>query len=226
MKITFLGTGAADWPMEKNDDMAEFRRLSSALIDDVLLIDPGPQIFDALTEFGKDIRAIKYVINTHKHSDHFCSEVLQQLESTGAVFYDFQAGDNKKIGDYTIRAYEANHSTCQKTVHFIISAGGKTIFYGLDGAWLLYDEVQAIKEYKPDFAVFDATIGYVDGDYRIFEHNNLNMVLEMKKTLQEYVGKFSISHMARTLHTDHKTLNDAMKKHDVITAYDGLEVNI
>lgn len=206
--------------------MSEFRRLSSALIDDVLLIDPGPQIFDALAELGKDNGAIKYVINTHKHSDHFCPEVLQQLELTGAVFYDLSAGCNEKIGNYTVRAYEANHATCEKTVHFIISDGDKTLFYGLDGAWLMYDEVQAIKEFKPDFAVFDATIGYIDGDYRIFEHNNLNMVLEMKKTLQEYIGKFSISHMARTLHTDHKSLDEAMQKHDIIAAYDGLEINI
>ena len=46
----------------------------------------------------------------------------------------------------------------------IITDGERTLFYGLDGAWLLYDEVQAIKEYKPDFAVFDATIGDIDGD--------------------------------------------------------------
>ena len=38
MKITFLGTGAADWPMERVEGMTEFRRFSSALIDDVLLL--------------------------------------------------------------------------------------------------------------------------------------------------------------------------------------------
>ena len=53
MKITFLGTGAADCPLKRRDSMTEFRRLSSALIDDVLLIDPGPQIWEALTEYEK-----------------------------------------------------------------------------------------------------------------------------------------------------------------------------
>ena len=28
VKITFLGTGAADWPLQKPDDYTEFRRLS------------------------------------------------------------------------------------------------------------------------------------------------------------------------------------------------------
>ncbi len=226
MKITFLGTGAADWPMKKRDDMAEFRRLSSVLIDDVLLIDPGPQMLDALKEYGKDAAGIKYIVNTHKHFDHFCAETVNRLEAYGATFFDLFSGDVVSIGNYTVRAYAGNHSTCEKTVHFIITDGKRTLFYGLDGAWLLYDEVQAIKKYKPDFAVFDATIGDVDGDYRIFEHNNLNMVLEMKKTLESYIGRFCISHMARTLHTDHKTLCEKMEKHHVIAAYDGMEIEI
>lgn len=226
MKITFLGTGAADWPMEKPAGTAEFRRLSSALVDDVLLIDPGPQVLDAMKELGKDSGNVKYIVNTHRHSDHFCDEVLQKLKINGAEFFELCDGDVKEIGNYTVRAYNANHPTCEKTIHFIISDGNKTLFYGLDGAWLLYDEVQAIKEHKPDFAVLDATIGYVDGDYRIFEHNNLNMVLEMEKTLREYVGRFCISHMAKTLHTDHETLEAAMKKHNIVAAYDGLEINI
>ena len=225
MKITFLGTGAADWH-EKREGLTEFRRFSSALIDGVLLIDPGPQILDALAEFGKDAAQIQYIINTHRHKDHYCEETVKALEAQGASLVDLNDGDCTEIGAYTVRAYAGNHSTCEKTVHFIISNGERTLFYGLDGAWLLYEEVQAIKKYKPDFAVFDATIGNIDGDYRIFEHNNLNMVLEMKKTLKPYIGRFAISHMARTLHTDHKSLSADMQAHGVAVAYDGWETEI
>lgn len=226
MKISFLGTGAADWPKEKSYGMAEFRRFSSALIDDNLLIDPGPQIFDGLKALNKDNIKIKYIINTHRHDDHFSAETVSRLEADGAEFIPLNDGDIKKIGSYTVYAYRGNHSTCEKAVHFIITDNKKTLFYGLDGAWLLYDEIQAIKKFMPDFAVFDATIGDIDGDYRIFEHNNLNMVLEMKKSLENYIGRFCISHMARTLHTDHETLSEKMKKHNIITAYDGLEIEI
>ncbi|MBO5279874.1 MAG: hypothetical protein J6B55_01500, partial [Clostridia bacterium] len=148
------------------------------------------------------------------------------LEDSGAVFFDLCSGDETVIGKYTVRAYRGNHGTCEGTVHFIITDGEKTLFYGLDSAWLLYDEVQAIKKYKPNFAVLDATIGDMDGDYRIFEHNNLNMVIEMKKTLCKYVGSFCISHMARTLHTDHKTLCEKMREHEILVAYDGFETEI
>lgn len=224
MKIFFLGTGAADWPLERPADYKEFRRLSSAIIDDTLLIDPGPQVLEALDTYGKT--DVKYIINTHSHDDHFNEDTLKALCAAGGEFVLFLPGEQKQLGHYTVTAYKANHGTCTDAVHFMITDGEKTLFYGLDSAWLLYEEVQAIKICKPDLAVFDATIGHCPGDYRIFEHNNLDMVLEMKRTLDPYMGKVCISHMARTLHADHKTLAEDMANHGVIAAWDGLELDV
>ncbi len=226
MKIQFLGTGAADWPKEKPEGAKEFRRLSAALIDGCLLIDSGPGVPAALDEFGIAPSEIKYIINTHTHPDHYNADVLKCLTEGGAEFIPFKAGEEKQIGKYKVLSFAANHPTCEGTVHFIITDGQKTLFYGLDGAWLLMPEVDAIKQYKPDMAVFDATVGDKKGDYRIFEHNNLRMVAEMKLSLEQYIGKFYISHRARTLHTDHKTLVERMKKDGIEVAFDGLTVEI
>jgi len=146
------------------------------------------------------------------------------LKTNGAEVFDFEEEEQKNIGKYKIKAVKANHPV--PTLHYIISDRKNRIFYGLDGAWLMYNEVQAIKEEKIDFAVFDATIGFKDGDYRIFEHNNLNMVLEMKKTLLPYIDRFCISHMARTLHDEHKVLTEQMNKFGVEVAFDGMEIII
>lgn len=226
MKLCFLGTGAADWPLVRWENMEEFRRLSSSLVDDVLLIDPGKQAIEALTTYGKNAGNIRYIINTHKHPDHFNQSTVDELEKLGAEFVSFSHGDIKTLGKYTVRAYRANHSTCEGTVHYIISDGEKTLFYGLDGAWLMFEEVQGIKEFKPDLAVLDATIGDIDGDYRIFEHNNLNMIIEMQKTLEPYVGRFAVSHMARTLHEPQAGIEARMKPYNILVAYDGLEIEI
>ena len=130
------------------------------------------------------------------------------------------------MGKYTVKAVRANHSTCEEAVHFIISDGEKKLFYGLDGAWLLYEEVEAIQKAGIDYAVFDATIGDVPGDYRVFEHNNLNMVIDMKLSLEKYVKRFCISHMARTLHGTQAELEARMAPYGVEVAYDGYETEI
>ena len=220
MKIQFLGTGAGDWPLKNTDNLLEFRRHASALIDGVLLIDPGPAVLDAIDEFKIEKDKIKYIINTHKHYDHYSADTVNALADS-AQLIEFKANDTIKVGKYTINSFKANHSTCTDAVHFIVSDGKSNLFYGLDGAWLMYDEVEAIKKFKIDYAVLDGTVGFIDGDYRIFEHNNLNMVLEIQKTLIPYVKQFCISHMARTLHTNHKALSENMNKYNIDVAYDG-----
>ncbi len=224
MKITFLGTGAADWHIERHREVEGFRRNSSCLIDDTLLIDPGSCVPDALETFGKSAEKIKYVINTHKHRDHYNENTLESL--TEARFYQVAAGEEIKLGKYMVTALPANHATAETAVHFIISDGERRLFYGLDGAWLTYGEVEAIKKSGVDLAVLDATVGDKPGDYRIFEHNNLNMVCEIKASLKEYVKRFFISHMARTLHTSHSELCERMSGEGIEVAYDGLEVEI
>lgn len=161
---------------------------------------------------------------TDRHGDHYREETVAGL--TSARLYPLQAGETLTIDRYQITALRANHSTCKETVHFIISDGEKSLFYGLDGAWLLYDEVAAIKEKGIDLAVLDATVGFVQGDYRVFEHNNLNMVIEMSRSLSKYVKRFCISHMARTLHTPHDELVQAMQPHGIEVAFDGCEIEI
>ncbi len=223
MKILFLGTGAADWKHDKKGD-AQYRRNASLLIDDVLLIDPGPCVPDAIESFGVDIGKIRYVLNTHTHDDHLNPKTVRMLKKNGATLLSPEAGEEIKIGGYKIKALRANHSI--QALHFLITSDKKTLFYGLDGAWLLYDEFRAIKEKGVDFAIFDATLGNCEGDYRIFEHNSLSMVIEMKKSLEPYVKRFCISHMSKTFHEEHQKLKKQMDGYGIETAYDGLETEI
>ena len=221
MKILFLGTGAADFPSSK-EGVIGFRRTASALVDDRILIDPGPWVRDAISEYGVNVKKIKYVLNTHRHSDHFNQETLDFLVENGATFIETKDKDVITLGEYTVEAYKGNHTAA--ACHFIIKNGDTCLFYGLDGAWLQYEEIRAIWKNKPDLAVFDATVGFVEKDWRVFEHNNLNMVIEMKKSIDTDIKKYVISHMAYTLHTDHDTLAREMEKYDIVTAYDGLEI--
>ena len=225
MKLTFLGTGAADWRAADHKDLEGYRRNASVLIDDVLLIDPGPDVPDALVTFGKDAKSIRYILNTHRHKDHYARATFAHLQ--GAAFYPMKPGDTAQLGKYHIRAFQANHgANCGGGVHFLITDGEKTLFYGLDGAWLLYDEVIAIQESHPDLVVLDGTVGEQAGDYRVFEHNDLAMVRLLKAALDPHVGRFCITHMSRKLHKPHAELSADMARDGIEVAFDGMEMEI
>lgn len=226
MELLFLGTGAADWQPDVKDGAGYHRRFSSCLVDGSLLIDPGPHVPDALAEYGIDPHAIRYVLVTHPHRDHLSRTALQLLTDAGAVLIDPRGTDCVKAGKYTVRAYAANHATAKGAVHYLIDDGEKRLYYALDGAWLTYPEYRAIRDGGVSLAVLDATVGDVRGDWRIFEHNNLAMVEEMVHTLRPHVGRFVISHMAYTLHTDHPTLVARMAPLGITVAYDGFKTEI
>lgn len=219
MKVLFLGTGSAGIRHRKDDDK-NVRTNSSILIDDCILIDPGPGVPEAFEEFNVDATKITYVLNSHRHGDHFDQNTLSLLESWGARFVDLKEETEAELGKYNVRSLRGNHSI--ECFHFIISDGNSRMFYGLDGAWLMYNEVKAIKDSPVDFAIIDATVGFIDGDFRLFEHNNLNMVIEIKRTLGDNVKRFCISHIGYTLHDDHEIIVKDMKKHNIEVAYDGM----
>jgi phosphoribosyl 1,2-cyclic phosphate phosphodiesterase len=82
MRITFLGTGAAtSYPLAfcrcefcqqaRQLGGKDFRKRSSVMINDDLLIDMGPDILTASYLYHKPITGIRYCLQTHSHSDHF-----------------------------------------------------------------------------------------------------------------------------------------------------------
>lgn len=94
MRIQYLGTAAAEgFPgvfcnceycrIARSDLNKELRTRSQALIDNDLLIDFGPDTYWHSLRFGLDLSAVKYVLVTHSHTDHFYA---QELVNRGGNF--------------------------------------------------------------------------------------------------------------------------------------------
>lgn len=251
-EILFLGTGAADWNIEERDGF--FRRNSAVLVNNNLLIDCPEHIFDfADCKSDKELyNNVCNIIITHNHSDHFCAESVLKLAKKQKIrlgcdrkimniigndanieFVLFEPFKKAKIGDYTITPLLANHDiVCNGdscAFHYIIETfDGKKIFYGLDGAWFLCPSWEVMKESKFDIMVFDCTVGDID-DWRVFEHNTIPMLrIMIKEIINSGMvadgGRLIASHIARTLHGSHEETENILKKINVITAYDGLNI--
>lgn len=86
MKITMLGTAAIGYPFAfcncNNCKLARLhkgksiRKRASILINDDLIIDLGPDTQTAMNMYSKDMSKIKYLLQTHIHTDHYDEGLL------------------------------------------------------------------------------------------------------------------------------------------------------
>ncbi|MBR2043511.1 MAG: MBL fold metallo-hydrolase [Clostridia bacterium] len=246
MKILFLGTGADDW---HNYDGADKRKNSGAIINENLLIDFSP----AVSDYPKALKRIKNIIITHTHRDHFNADLLKEFikENNARVYAEslsakkissdmginvipFKIGEEYEIDDYTIIPLAANHSVedeKERPVHYIINDGDKKIFWGCDGGWLVNKTWHEIRKHKLNSAVFDCTIWDKEGDYRVFEHNNISMVKSLKKAFYavkviDDSSKIFATHFSKNAQHPHEKLCEILGEDNIITAYDGMEAEI
>ena len=267
MKLTFLGTGAADWDINAYEPDKEFRRFSAALVNDDLLIDPGPHIFHFARSTGRPemFDGVRNIIVTHTHADHFCPATVETLclgkpctlwgdraclrilkqtlgpEKTAQI--DFRETfvrmpEPYRIGNYNIRPLRSNHATddsAETTRLYIIEETEperRILYYGCDSAWIPTESWNVIKTLPVNVLVLEDTCGELaTDDWRIFEHNTIEMLELMLRMFRKY-GCFApdvryyTSHMARTLHTDHQTLVKKLAPLGVTPAQDGLTITI
>ena len=278
MKLTFLGTGAADWDINAYTPGTEFRRFSSALVNDDLLIDPGPHILHfCRTEHRPDLLDhVKNIIVTHSHADHFSPKTVEALcvdrpvtlwgdaacmrklvaalgsETAGRIHFVEIAVRRQapySIGGYNVWSLRSNHLTEDNdeiTRLYLIEAPApaadnndpaapdrtRLLFYGCDSAWLPTETWNVMRDKPVNALVLELTCGEpAPDDWRIFEHNTLDMLKLMLAMFRKY-GCFApdvryyTSHMARTLHTGHAALVQTLAPLGVTPAYDGLEIEI
>ena len=138
------------------------------------------------------------------------------------------------VGDYTVMPLIASHSVpldSEHTAmhHIVTTPEGKTLFYGLDGAWFFGPSWLVMKEYRFDAMVLDCTVGDSD-DWRLFEHNTIPMLRTMTKGIREAGlvkdgGQLIASHMARTLHGSHEETAAILAGFGMAAAYDGMKID-
>lgn len=258
MKYTFIGTGAADWPINQPAEAVGIRRMTSSLVDESLLIDCGPDSFGYFNYLGKDPSKITDVIISHGHGDHlnfyelekyakasgkirlWCDKGVELLFKNNNIsipeveLHFLQPYEYAQVGEYKVFPLLANHyeiETEERPLHYIIEKDGKKLFYGCDGSMFLGRTWYYLRSEKLDCAILDCTSGDFLDDIRFGTHNSIPMVLMIVEAMRqrgilEEGSKAVASHLARTLHTTHEETSKFFDEHNIITAYDGMELTV
>lgn len=253
MKITCLGTGAADFlPSLENLDRytidKDIRRCTATLIDDSTLIDCGPHLLEELKIHGIEPKNIENVLVTHNHSDHFSPDALQGLQKLqsgtlhvwhnaeddmphmdGIEFHPVKLFQTYNVGSLLVTPLGANHD--KGAMHYSIEKDGKKLFYGCDGAWFLTDSFLYMKDQNYDAMILDATVGDYIGDFRLAEHNSIPMIRMMIPSFITWSvcgphTKIVLDHLARTLHKSYQETCELVKDDGFIIAYDGMTFDV
>jgi len=179
MRVTLLGTGSADgWPnafcacasCETARAAGEVRAQTSALVDDVLLVDCGPETARQAERCGASLQRLSAVLVTHAHPDHFDPAFLlyrrwagdaplqvlgpQQVvdacrpwlaPGSAVTLTPLSPGDEVDVAGYRVRALAAAHEAPGGSLLYDVTApDGERLLYATDTGPLEADQIAAL----------------------------------------------------------------------------------
>ncbi len=278
MKIKYYGTAAAEGvpapfckckvcEYSRKHGGKNLRTRSSALINDELLIDIGPDFVYHASFMGLPASSIEHLIITHAHHDHLYTHNLAMRadgftnysEADGYIpkiniygsmpaidlifddlrkmgvhtrerwnLFEIAPFETKKIGDFQVTPYKANHAFNLYPYIYEIFDGEKRLLYGHDTGIFLEETWDYLEQNKPHFDLIslDCTYGLKlsDGDH----HLGLGNCAEIKEKLIQMgcaddKTVFIVNHFSHN-GSSYDELLPIAKKKGFITSYDGLEI--
>lgn len=189
--MRLLGTGSADgWPnpyctcascvVERG--AGRLRGQTAALVDDVLLLDCGPETPHAAQRVGVDLARLRHVLITHLHPDH-CSpafllfrswagddpldvvgppDVVEQARlwvapDSPVRFVVVRPGQRVELGGFGVQVLAARHG--DSAVLYDVTAPGGRLLYATDTGPLPEATIEAVRGAAFDMVLMEETFG-------------------------------------------------------------------
>ncbi|BDB62093.1 bifunctional adenosylcobinamide kinase/adenosylcobinamide-phosphate guanylyltransferase [Rhodococcus sp. D-6] len=197
MEVVLLGTGAADgWPnpfctCASCADAArrgEIRGQTAALVDDVLMLDCGPEAPRAAVRHGRSLAQVRHILLTHAHADHLGPQALLfrswvaagvELDVIGPAdaldtcrpwvapdapvrFVPVEPGDSLTVGDYSVRVLPARHKVFRDgdaVLYDLSGPGGSRLLWACDTGMWLAEWFEAVRDARFDAVFLEETFG-------------------------------------------------------------------
>ena len=194
MEVLLLGTGAADGmpnpfcrcgTCTDHRQRGELRTPTSVLIDERLLIDPGPEAPRQVSRYGRDLTGLVAVLAGHAHTDHLdpallmhrswvTQEPLQVVgpapvvarsrqwldgDQTAIGFTTVTAGETVDVAGYRVSVLAANHEAFGEACCYLIDDGTSTVLYATDTGLLPESTFAALAGKRVDLVLLEETFG-------------------------------------------------------------------
>jgi adenosylcobinamide kinase/adenosylcobinamide-phosphate guanylyltransferase len=200
VKVQLLGTGSADgWPnpfcrcASCRAAAIEPRAQTAALVDDVILLDCGPDVPRSAARLGINLSAVGLILLTHDHPDHTAASaalyrswampgarlrVVGAPEAVGrwrnwtpdADATGLLPGDVFDWGAYRVRAVGGTHTV--PSLLFDIAAPGGRMLYASDTGPLSEASLESLAGARFDIVLMEETFG----GRTDLDHGHLNLV--------------------------------------------------
>ncbi len=239
MEIVLLGSGSADgWPnpfcgcpsCRAAAAAGVLRGPTAAMVDDVLLLDCGPEAPRGALRAGRSLAGVTDLLLTHSHPDHTSPEALLWRRWAGVetpltvhgpapaldlcrdwvgrsdpvTFHPIEAGNVWRTAHHTVRALAANHGDppADPAVLWDVTDGdGRRLLWATDTGWPPAETLRWLTQAPPYDVVFvEETFG--DRSDLADDHLNLASFASLVAKMRE-AGTISTSTQVVAVHLGH-----------------------
>jgi adenosylcobinamide kinase/adenosylcobinamide-phosphate guanylyltransferase len=201
MLLRLLGTGASDgWPNPWCECAScgaaaaagVVRGQTSALLDDRLLLDIGPEAPRAALRQGTSLAGVKAVLVTHAHPDHHASPawmwrgwaahrppltlvappaVLEQAKprlDDSVTTLTARAGDELSVAGYAVRVLPADHGDASlgpAVLYDVTGPDRARVLWGTDTGPLLPQALDMTQDREYDAVLLELTSGHLESGH-------------------------------------------------------------
>lgn len=214
MRLTLLGTASGDgWPnpfctcasCAGMRSRGEVRGQTSVLVDDVLLLDCGPQVPGAAAQRGRSLAGVRHLLITHAHHDHLGPAALvwrswagrpEPLDLVGppavleacadwigpddpVVQRAVYPGDRLRLAGYDVRVLAARHDepwVGPAVLYDVTGPEGGRVLYATDTGPMPTPTLEAVSGAAYDVVLLEETFG--DATDHGTDHLNLPLFAE------------------------------------------------
>jgi len=204
IELKFLGTGALGRARVKSKLSKDYRRFSTLLINNDLIIDPSEDVFEFAETFQlRDIcDGIETVLITSSEPDKLSTNAVERLSAKkrryvcasqsvctilgdlkGASILPVEPFSIIEAKNYRIIPLPANHATeirGEMTYSYLITCEEKNILYAPGASFINPVAWQFLREMKLDVVILDCALGDLPYSEKCVSFNNLALAGAVK----------------------------------------------